>query len=944
MRIDTVKATAFGPFAGETLDLAPGMNVIYGPNESGKSSWHAAIYAALCGMRKTRGQPTREDRTFASRHRPWRGTGWRVSAVVTLDTGQTIDIDQSLGPGGRSTATDRVTTKPLGNDVVQAGAVDAATLLGLSREAALATLFVRQADILRVVTDAMSLQEYLERAAATSAATTTAEEALARIATYRKERVGLLRAGSRGPLAVATARLAEARKHLDKAEERFEGYQDLLARRHAAEITVNNAEYQLRELSEHEQKRKHRELWTEIRAARRRIEQARNLTQQLGDTRIEVADSQLVTAVTRSLAAFATRPDIPPDLEGPSAAELEAELATIPQMPVGDLEPADEVVALVDTYHARRQRLEAHAEIEPTMSTSDAPTVPPAELRRLAEELEWPVPEVDAELVHDIEHRRASVLPQLALSRPTSTVVPKRRRSLVPIVVAAALTIAGVAVLSLDQLAVGIALIVVGVATAVVGALSRRRDLAQPAVHHPSQVAVAEPPLDPELPRLEARLALQQEAMAQAQRRRASAIARVAELGLADDPDALRRHAAEGDAATAIRGRRVAWEERRTELQTSERVAKNALLAALAARSIVVNDGADVDQCFHVYVQQCRERLATARRAERRNDLEAQLASRRAAEAAYEQDRAARQSAEAALRVVADHAGCEAGSLDELATTLRDWAAAQKVAGELRQQQEQTAARLDQLLDGHSIEGLEAEIEKMTEGAGDAPPEDAAPLEDLSAELQEIQSLTHTEREKLAEVAGQLDGAEKHLLDVSAAIEDEARAASEVVHLAALAEDLDLASEILTSAQAKVHADIAPVLNDAIRPWVPKVTKGRYDDVRVDPATLEIKIHEAGGQFRTATDLSHGTTEQIFLLLRLALAQHLTTTGEKAPIVLDDITVQSDAQRTTAILNLLHHLSKEHQIVLFSQEDEVLRWATDHIGPPRDQLLRLDPR
>ena len=74
MRIENVKAGAFGPFAGDTLELAPGMNVIYGPNESGKSSWHAAIYAALCGMKKTRGQPTREDRAFASRHRPWRGT------------------------------------------------------------------------------------------------------------------------------------------------------------------------------------------------------------------------------------------------------------------------------------------------------------------------------------------------------------------------------------------------------------------------------------------------------------------------------------------------------------------------------------------------------------------------------------------------------------------------------------------------------------------------------------------------------------------------------------------------------------------------------------------------------------------------------------------------------------------------------------------------------
>ncbi len=82
----------------------------------------------------------------------------------------------------------------------------------------------------------------------------------------------------------------------------------------------------------------------------------------------------------------------------------------------------------------------------------------------------------------------------------------------------------------------------------------------------------------------------------------------------------------------------------------------------------------------------------------------------------------------------------------------------------------------------------------------------------------------------------------------------------------------------------------------------------------------------------------------MFLLLRLALAQRLTTTDEKAPIVLDDITVQSDADRTVAALDLLHEVSAEHQVVLFSQEDEVLRWADQHLDASSDQLIRLDDR
>ena len=48
MRIREVTAHAFGPLAGETLEFAEGMTVISGDNESAKSTWHAAIYAALC--------------------------------------------------------------------------------------------------------------------------------------------------------------------------------------------------------------------------------------------------------------------------------------------------------------------------------------------------------------------------------------------------------------------------------------------------------------------------------------------------------------------------------------------------------------------------------------------------------------------------------------------------------------------------------------------------------------------------------------------------------------------------------------------------------------------------------------------------------------------------------------------------------------------------------
>ena len=86
MRFESITAHDFGPFHEQSLlDLAPGMNVIYGPNEAGKSSWHAALYAGLCGIRRARGIRS-EDKDFAERHKPWDNPNWRSERLSPYPT------------------------------------------------------------------------------------------------------------------------------------------------------------------------------------------------------------------------------------------------------------------------------------------------------------------------------------------------------------------------------------------------------------------------------------------------------------------------------------------------------------------------------------------------------------------------------------------------------------------------------------------------------------------------------------------------------------------------------------------------------------------------------------------------------------------------------------------------------------------------------------------
>jgi DNA repair protein SbcC/Rad50 len=87
MRVERVQALGFGPFSGAELEFGEGMTLVFGPNEAGKSSWHGALYAGLCGVRRARGRRSAPDEEFERRYRPWAGGTWQVRAVVDWTTG-----------------------------------------------------------------------------------------------------------------------------------------------------------------------------------------------------------------------------------------------------------------------------------------------------------------------------------------------------------------------------------------------------------------------------------------------------------------------------------------------------------------------------------------------------------------------------------------------------------------------------------------------------------------------------------------------------------------------------------------------------------------------------------------------------------------------------------------------------------------------------------------
>ena len=54
MQIDRAAIFRFGKLADRTVDFAPGINIVYGKNEAGKTTLHAFLTAMLFGLEKGR--------------------------------------------------------------------------------------------------------------------------------------------------------------------------------------------------------------------------------------------------------------------------------------------------------------------------------------------------------------------------------------------------------------------------------------------------------------------------------------------------------------------------------------------------------------------------------------------------------------------------------------------------------------------------------------------------------------------------------------------------------------------------------------------------------------------------------------------------------------------------------------------------------------------------
>ena len=897
MRFESVTAHAFGRLRRETLEIAPGMNVIYGVNEAGKSTWHAALYAGLCGMRRRRGR-ARTDRDFQTRYKPWSGGVWEVETTIALE-GRRVTLRHDFNGRVDSSARDAdLAGRDYSAEIMNEGAPDGARWLWLDRRSFLSTACVRQASILAVLDDPLDLQDELQSAASTAGTGETAAEALEILNNYRTENVGTERSPTRPlvrsqrALRIAQDALASARDTHAQAARRSREVDSLNFEAQRLERELNATRAVLAEAA--------------AQSEEQRLHRVRILTQEFpeGEPPYAADDSGLAEQVVRALEHWndSPSPDVP---QGPTMQELQVQLD-------------DENL-----------RLAVLAEIEALAA---------AERLNHARELSAKFPEGAPRRLSEDNELAQAVTRALAIwdARPIvgGKLIDELR-------------------LELDELDQQLTPAVGGGLGAMLRAImqwfARLFGLA-PRVSEQNRSELAE-----------RRIRIERE-INDAERAEGALVALrdvALRVGLpGGSPEALVESLREwqekrDERISEADARFKDWEQLQRLLgtQTIEGIqAESVRLRNQATSRAAVIDGSQLSDAVarplnHSEVVELKERTSEVNRTKIQNHLRIrEEEDLRFQEATLKRAEAASQLLELTVRI-----GSEVVASEDQESALQQWLEQRRHTLEENHRKLNAWEDLQRLLGERTLDELEEETkalrrvaDSLMANSAQEELEKAQARQPSKGDVDTLNECLLEARERHAKAQGELTEFKSGLLNVAEAQEQLEWTQAEFGRVRRLDQTLGTAISFLEAAQERAHRDIAPTLRATVLEYLEQLTDGRYVDCVLSPESLEVEVVDNDGRRRSASLLSHGTAEQLYLLLRLALAQHLTKpSGEICPLILDDVLSAADSDRKRRMLETLLAISESVQVILFTHEDDVRLWAEEHLTFGKDKLTLL---
>ncbi len=171
------------------------------------------------------------------------------------------------------------------------------------------------------------------------------------------------------------------------------------------------------------------------------------------------------------------------------------------------------------------------------------------------------------------------------------------------------------------------------------------------------------------------------------------------------------------------------------------------------------------------------------------------------------------------------------------------------------------------------------------------------------------------ERQRLLGRLGQYQGRMEALGDREALENQLAGCSKRIVRLEDTYAAVSIALETLADARGELQRRFAPRIAKRAQALLASMTNGRYHSLTMGE---DFTLQAGAGEESTLRDClwrSDGTVDQLYLALRLAVAEELTP---DAPLILDDALVRFDDARMTAAVKLLKEMAQGKQVILFT--------------------------
>lgn len=302
------------------------------------------------------------------------------------------------------------------------------------------------------------------------------------------------------------------------------------------------------------------------------------------------------------------------------------------------------------------------------------------------------------------------------------------------------------------------------------------------------------------------------------------------------------------------------------------------------------------------------------------------------AEAEQDAAAAAEQAATASLAAAQQrHAGAE----NQREGAQREHAAAEALLADPARQQRLAQSQQQLLATNAEHAALAAGIELASAALREARPDILAQdIERLKRSIDQLTRVHQQRREQILLLENTLQqlGAQG-LEEQHAALAGElARSQRRHAELQGRADALDLLCRLLDAKREATLARLRAPLQERLQHYLPLLMPGATLQMDEGLAPGTITRTQAGGAHESGQvqDLSFGAREQLALISRFAYADLLKQAGRPTLLILDDALVHSDATRLAQMKRVLFDAAQRHQVLLFTCHPE--HWRDMGVG------------